>query len=147
MRRLILLVAACLPGLAADQTICPVMNAATAGGLLEGPTDLAVTKTGGVASCEFTRRNSTAKLQIEVVTMGEPRAELAAYKAQCAGPADPIKSIGTDAVACSSNRTTQQVTGRVRNEAFLIRISGAFPPDALRKKALSAAELVAGNLF
>jgi hypothetical protein len=147
MRSFILLLAACLPGVAAAQTICPVMNAATAGGLLEGPADLAVTKTAGVAACEFTRRGSAAKLRIEVVTMSEPRAELAAYKAQCTGPAVPLKSIGTDAVACSFNRTTEQVTGRVRNEAFLIRISGAFPPDALRKNALSAAELVAGNLF
>jgi hypothetical protein len=70
------------------------------------------------------------------------KSELAVYKAQCAGPLYPLKAIGQDAVSCGS-----RVVGRVRNQAFVIEVSGPFPPQALHEKVIAAAEQVSGNLF
>jgi hypothetical protein len=89
------------------------MNAATAGGILEGPVNFTMTKKGPDGTCEFTRRNSPAKLHIQVASMSA-KSELAVYKAQCAGPLYPLKAIGQDAVSCGS-----RVVGRVRNQAFV----------------------------
>jgi hypothetical protein len=113
------------------------MNAATAGGILEGSVDFTMTKNGPDGTCEFTRSDSGAKLRIEVGTA----------PAKCAIPADPLKAIGNEAVACTIDANTEQVVGRVRKQAFLIRVSGSFPQQKLRQKAVNAAEQVAGNLF
>jgi hypothetical protein len=121
----------------AGEKPCPFMNAATAGGILEGPVDFTMTKNGPDGTCEFTRRDSGAKLRIEV----------AAEVAKCTPPTEPLKAIGNEAVACTVDATSEQVVGRVRKQAFLIRVNGAFPPGKLRQKAVNAAELVAGNLF
>ncbi len=137
---------------AAEQT-CPWLNAATAGGILEGQARAAVTKMGDDATCEFTRQNSKDKLRIEVVMMGTARSELAAYKAECIGPAAPLPAIGTDAVACGTQtkngEAAEQIAGRVRKQAFLIRVTAdvTSPREALRERAQKAAEQVAGNLF
>jgi len=153
MDRVILLLAICLPTMNAGEQTCPWLNAATAAGLLEGPVDAAVTTNGADATCEFARQRSTEKLRIEVVTMGASRSELTAYKAQCVAPVTPLKSIGTDAVACGigtkKGETAEQAAGRVRKQAFLVRISAreGFSREKLREKATKVAEQVAGNLF
>lgn len=121
--------------------------------MLGGPVQAKVTKNGSDATCEFMRHDSAEKLRIEVVTMGASRSELAAYEARCAGPATPLKAIGTDATACAiatkDGQKTEQVAGRVRKQAFLIRVtaSSTLSREMLRAKALKAAEQVAGNLF
>lgn len=85
--------------------------------------------------------------------MGKSHSELAAYKAQCVGAVTPLKAIGTDAVACGigtkDGEGAEQVAGRVRKQAFLIRISAGsnVPREMLREKAAKVAEQVAGNLF
>jgi hypothetical protein len=153
MERVILLLAICIPGVSAAEQTCPWLNAATAGGVLEGPAHATVTKSGEDATCEFARQNSVAKLRIEVVTMGASRGELAAYKAQCAGPVAPLKAVGSEALACGietrNGEAAEQVAGRVRKQAFLVRVSAgsAFSRETLREKAIKVAEQVAGNLF
>lgn len=153
MERVILVLAICLPAVNAAEPTCPWLNAATAGGVLEGPVHAAVTKNGEDATCEFARQSSPEKLRIEVVTMGASRSELAAYKAQCVAPVAALKSIGTDAVSCGietkNGEAAEQVAGRVRKQAFLVRVSAgaAFSRDMLREKAIKVAEQVAGNLF
>jgi len=135
MRFLLLLL--CAGAMSADQKPCPFMNAATAGGILEGAVDFTMTRNGPDGTCEFTRRDSGARLRIEVGT------ELP----KCASPVEQLKAIGNEAVACTIDATTEQVVGRVRKQWFLIRVSGAFPKEKLREKSVNAAEQVAGNLF
>jgi hypothetical protein len=131
MRPLLLVIYATVMS-AADKP-CPFMNAATAGGILEGPVGFTMSKN----ACEFTRSNSDARLRIEVGS------ELA----KCSTPAERLNAIGNEAVACTIDPTTEQVAGRVRKQTFLIRVSGPFPQNKLREKAVNAAEQVAGNLF
>jgi hypothetical protein len=56
-------------------------------------------------------------------------------------------------VACSietkNGESAEQVAGRVRKQAFLVRVSAGegFSRDMLREKATKVAEQVAGNLF
>jgi hypothetical protein len=153
MERVILLLAISLQPVIATEQTCPWLNAATAAGVLEGPVDATVTTKGADATCEFVRQKSAEKLRIEVVTMGASRNELTAYKSQCAVPVTALNSIGTDAVACSigtkKGETVEQVAGRVRKQAFLVRISAGegFSREMLREKATQVAEQVAGNLF
>jgi hypothetical protein len=54
-----------------------------------------------------------------------------------------MKAIGNEAVACSDGGA-EQVVGRVREHAFLVRLSGT--PGA-RVKVRGIAEQVAGILF
>ena len=76
MKPVILLLAICFPAARAAPPTCPWLNAATAGGALEGPVHAAVTNNGEDATCEFARQSSPEKLRIEVVTMGASRSEL-----------------------------------------------------------------------
>jgi hypothetical protein len=153
MGRLVLIFTVCVVAAYAAEPSCPWLNAATAGGVLEGPVHVTVTKNGEDATCEFARQNSPEKLRIEVVTKGAARGELAAYKAQCSAPVTPLRSIGTDAVACrietGDREAAEQVVGRVREQAFLVRVSAGvvFSRDTLREKSIRVAEQVAGNLF
>ena len=127
-----------------------------------GPTsaDPSATKYSGNgiddACCTFVRQSgSTAgELQIDVRTMNEPAKEFGAFTARCGASGTPLKAIGNEAIACSVNdksgRLFEQVVGRVRDRAFVIRLSLKDPlltEDAVREKARKVAEQVAGNLF
>ena len=153
MTRLLLLFAISFSVAKAAEPVCPWLNAATAGGFLQGPARVAVTKNGEDATCEFTRENSAEKLRIEVVTMGPSRDELAAYKAQCEQPLASLRAIGNEAVACGvatkNGETAEQVVGRVRNQAFSVRLSAGTSSSraTLREKVTKVAEQVAGILF
>ena len=116
MDRVILLLAICLPAMNAAGQNCPLLNAATAAGVLEGPVDATVTTNGADATCEFARQRSTEKLRIEVVTMGASRSELPAYKAQCVAPVTALKSIGTDAVACGIGTDARSAVEAIRHQ-------------------------------
>lgn len=120
------------------------MNAATAGGLLGGPAELTVTE----SSCEYVRRadGRETSLRIEV-------APLAARQSRCT-EGEPLKGIGNEARACSyegkAGQVAEQVTGIVRDRAFVVRISAndlSVSRKSLREKAHDAAEQVAGILF
>ncbi len=160
MRRLLptLLAAVALAALCEAEENCPWMNAATAGGVLGG----AVTKTvkkgksSDDANCEFIRQQGAfvSTLRIEVATMTAARSEFASYTAQCGSSATALKAIGNEAVACSAagkdGEVAEQAVGRVRNQAFVIRIGsndGSTARDVLREKVRKVAEQVAGNLF
>jgi len=149
-----LLALACLPSIAAAAEICPWLNAATAGGALGGPVAMTVTraKAGDDATCNFVRRDGSLQfeLRIEVETMPSPAKDFASYTARCHSVAVPLKAIGNEALACSDGQHAEQVVGRVRDRAFLVRVSTSDPssqPSALRDKARKVAEQVAGILF
>jgi hypothetical protein len=133
--------------------ICPWLNAATAGGFLGGPVAMTVTraKTGDDATCEFIRHDGSLalELRIEVETMPSPAKDFATYAARCHSAAVPLKAIGNEALSCK-DEGAELVVGRVRDRAFLVRISTSdrsAQPSALRDQARKVAEQVAGFLF
>jgi hypothetical protein len=142
--RLILPIAMCMPAIAAEGR-CPWLNAATAGGVLGGPVRVTVTP----GSCEFVRETNGHEiaLRIEVGAVSAPHVT-------CGAHADPLKTIGNEALACSwegkEGWISEQVTSRVRDQAFLVRVSTndrSAAPKTLREKARNVAEQVAGFLF
>lgn len=140
-----------LPWICAAEQKCPWLNAATAEGALGGRVQAQVTQT----ACEFVRRDGSSEstLRIEVETMAAP-GELASRLAQCGSGAAPLKAIGNEAVACShaekKGQVAEQVVGRVRNQAFLVRFSSNDPSATsagMREQARKIAEQIAGFLF
>ena len=133
---------------------CPWLNPATAGGVLGGAVTSVIVKRAAAAddaSCDFVRHEGSLALdlRIEVETMRSPTKDFASYAARCHSPAVPLKAIGNEALACS-DEGAEQIVGRVRDRAFLVRISTSdrsAQQSALRDKARKVAEQVAGILF
>jgi len=138
---------------------CAWLNAATAGGVLGGEvTEMSVkrAKTADDAACTFVRRQASLvlELRIEVETMTAPARDFASYTARCRSAVVPLSAIGNEAVACSDDNgqsgRAEQVVGRVRDRAFIIRIGTSdrsARSEPLRDKARDVAEQVAGILF
>jgi len=107
------------------------------------------------SDCAYTRKSGPAsELRVEVRTMSEPGKEFASYAARCAAPTTPLKAIGNEASVCTlddkAGHVLEQVVGRVRERAFVIRLStsdSSITQSVLREKILAVAELVSGNLF
>lgn len=134
-----------LPLAAAAEEHCPWLNAATAAGFLGGAVQASVT----ASSCEFVLRIGAQEttLRIEVAAAGAPHG-------RCEQAAERLTGIGNEAAACSVSGkpgwTAEQVAGRVRDQAFLVRISTndrAVQAKTLRQKVRDIAEQVAGILF
>ena len=136
---LILALAFCMPVLAEER--CTWLNAATAAGVLGGE----VQTTLSPGTCEFVRQETA--LRIEVGATNAPHAK-------CGPGAEQLKAIGNEAQACAYRGKPgwigEQVVGRVRDQAFLVRVSAkdqSAAPKVLREKARKVAEQVAGILF
>lgn len=121
---------------------CPWINAATAGGVLGGEVALERTENTCVYTHDF------SKLGIDVHIVNLP------HKLVCGPNATPLKAIGNEAIACSpeekNGKISEQVVGRVRNQAFTVRITTtdrSISPAALRERVRAIAEQVAGFLF
>ncbi len=134
-----------LAPMAAAAEHCTWLNAATAGGFLGGAANLTVQP----GSCEFRRTAGGHELvlRIEVAPANAPHP-------QCGASGEALRGVGNEATACAYEGTGgwrgQQVTGRVRDQAFLVRMASNDPaPDekALRQKVRDIAEQVAGILF
>jgi hypothetical protein len=134
-----------MAGMAAAEDRCPWLNVATASGFLGGGVHMTLTS----GSCEFVRQDGGHEmaLRIEVTSTSAPHA-------QCGSGAEPLKAIGNEALACTYEGRVgwiaEQVTGRVRDQGFLVRISTndrSAAPKPMREKARKVAEQVAGILF
>lgn len=108
------------------------------------------------SDCTFVRKSSgmLAELRIDVHTMSHTAKEYRRYSSRCSHSGMPLKAVGSEAVTCSlpekSGQLTEEVIGRVRDRAFLIRLSvthSSTTRELLRDKALKVADQVAGNLF
>ncbi len=127
-------------------------NAKSSAGPLSADPEVAGYAGNGMddADCAFFRQPPAAgALHIAVRTMTASPKEFASYKLGCGPHAVPITAIGNEAFACTLNHS-EQVIGRVRERAFILRLSIADPsmtPAQLRENAQKAAEIVAGNLF
>ena len=129
-----------LPAACRAEESCPWLNAATAGGVLGGE----VTSHIDGNICVFTHNSSQLRIEVQAVNLP--------YKASCEPNPTPLKAIGNEGLACSvddkSGSISEQVVGRVRDRAFFIRLtSNNIARAALREKARSVAEQVAGILF
>ena len=139
--------------------MCPWLNEATAGGALGGPVTVSITHTGkdnDDANCEFTHREGSVvmTLRIEVETMAAPAAAYRSFTARCTPDAQPLRAIGNQAIVCSlagkKREISEQVIGRVRDRAFVVRVTSStdsLERTTLRTKARRVAEQVAGFLF
>jgi hypothetical protein len=158
-RRLLLLslLAASATVASAAEQSCPWLNSATAAGILGGPVTITMLhprKDKDATLCEFASA-SRSILRIEVETMANPAVDFAPWLAQCKSHGQPVRGIGNEAIVCTLNKhciTSEEILSRVRNHAFLVRVTAQKTrsptlPSSLREQAQTAAELVAGNLF
>ena len=107
------------------------------------------------ADCAFIRRPPIAgTLHIKVRTISEPQKAFVSYPARCGARGVPLQAIGNEAMTCDLNKKSgqlsEQVVGRVRDQIFVIDLRTNDPSitqSALREKAHTVAEIVAGNLF
>ncbi len=138
-------IALCMAAVAAAEDRCPWLNVATASGFLGGAVHMTLTP----GSCEFVRQDGGHEmaLRIEVASTSAPHA-------QCGSGAEPLKAVGNEALACTyegkQGWLAEQVVGRVRDQAFLVRISTndrSTAPKTMREKVRKVAEQVAGILF
>ena len=145
MRCLLLSFLLCVACFAEEKAACPWINLATVSGILGGPAEMTVANSD---ACEFVRRPSPLyTLQIRI---GSRIAEAG----KCSSPPTPQKAIGNEATACAEQgkegQRGERISGRVRDQHFLVRIStnDRSATDALLlEKASQAAEQVVGNLF
>lgn len=140
---------------------CPWINEATASGLLGGDAvgDFTEASAGQPAVCTITQTGSgftrTLRITVEVTPDTHTRWESAAQA--CGKNAAPLQAIGNEASMCAmDNRNAglgELVVGRVRDQLFTITLSTTLKDDliltrmALKEKAYTASEQVAGNLF
>jgi hypothetical protein len=138
-------------GMAEDR--CPWLNAATAAGVLGGPvtnTSLKLSTADGTGTCDFEHSEGAASSHL-IISVEPVRA---AKPSPCGSRGTPLTAIGNEAVTCAyegkAGETGEQVTGRVRDHAFLVRLSTndkSALAAALRERARQIAEQVAGILF
>jgi hypothetical protein len=140
---------------------CPWLNEATAGGLLGGDAvgDFTAASASQPAVCTFTQTgaNFTRTLRITVEVTPDTHARLQTAAQPCGKNAAPMQAIGNEASMCaieSRNAAPSEfVAGRVRDQLFTITFTTTLKDDpiltrpALKEKAYTAAEQVAGNLF
>lgn len=91
-----------------------------------------------------------SEIRIEVRTMYQSRMEFTSRLATCGNDKVSLRAIGNEALACDSGKNSEQVVGRVRDRAFLVRVTTndtATDRATLRESAKTAAEIVSGNLF
>jgi hypothetical protein len=140
---------------------CPWINEATASGLLGGDAvnEFTEATTGQPAVCTITQKGEgftrTLRITVEVVPDTHARWESAAQP--CGKNAAPLQAIGNEASMCPVENhgpgLAELVVGRVRDQLFTITIGTTQKDDliltrmALKEKAYTASEQVAGNLF
>jgi hypothetical protein len=143
------------------QTLCPWLNAATAGGVLGGEVQSTMSNVTpqGDATCHFTRRQdaSNLTLTIDVHTMTLPSKDFPTYLTQCGGTLLPIKAVGNEAFQCvskgSSTNGEEQVIGRVRDRAFILTVNATLikqttpTKTGLSQETRNLSEQIAGALF
>ncbi len=137
------------PLLCAAAQNCAWINPGTVGGILGGAVDSKIIQSQ--QTCEFTRRSGSTvyTLRLEVKAMAQPQQQFPKYLSECKSKPTPLKAIGNEAVTCSAG-VAELAIGRVRDQAFIIRVSTndrSAKRDELADKARAAAAHVAGSLF
>jgi hypothetical protein len=139
---------------------CAWLNEATASGLLGGDSVGDVSAAAGQPTvCAFTQMTAGVKrtLLITVEIVADAHARLGVLAQSCGADTAPLKAIGNEALMCAADDRKaglgERVVGRVRDQVFTITIASTLKNDpilnrdALKSRAYTAAEQVAGNLF
>lgn len=125
------------------------MNAASASGYLGTSVEVTVVR-GAREACDFVGQRGSATLVLWIETVPLENAQTP----KCGPNSSPLRGIGNEASLCDyddkSGKISEQVVGRVRKQAFTVRLT-SFGPAArrseMRETVRRAAEQVAGNLF
>jgi len=108
-------------------------------------------------ACEFVRQSGTetSSLRISISPLSGTFDEYLSHTAKCTTSATKLVGVGNEAFACvvqgTKGAVTEQVVGRVRDRAFLIRWT--LSTDAARTSQTTTetlqtlAEAVAGSMF
>jgi hypothetical protein len=150
-----------LPNFCHAANNCPWINETTASGLLGGDAtgSFSQPSPSQPAVCTFvqTTAEGTHTLRIAVEQTPDFLARLESEYKACGTEPAPLTAIGNEARMCNADDhkklTAERVVGRVRDQVFTITISSTFKHDdvltrdALKARAYTAAEQVAGNLF
>jgi hypothetical protein len=131
---------------------CPVLTTPSVRGAMGEVTVTRVAKEAGY-ECQF--KSAEIELMVAVSKLAGPERFGKLADDECAGGRDvaKLKAIGNEARACSSGTNgamAEKVVGRVRNQAFVIRLTSSdklASAKDLRSKVTGLAEQVAGNLF
>jgi hypothetical protein len=124
---------------------CPVLTTPTARGAI-GDVQVKVSHSGKDAekdsyTCQFTGADSELVIEVSTLASAGQFAHFAETACDGAHGKTALKGIGNEAVACTLD-AAEKIAGRVRNQAFLIRLT-----KSSRSVARDIAETVAGNLF
>jgi hypothetical protein len=150
-----------LPSLCHAANNCPWITEATASGLLGGDATGSFSQPAPSqpAVCTFvqTTVGGTRTLRIAVEQTPDFLVRLESEWKACGTDQAPLTAIGNEARICNADDRTklsaERVVGRVRDQVFTITISSTLKRDstlnreALKARAYTAAEQVAGNLF
>lgn len=150
-----------LPNLCHAANKCPWITEATASGLLGGDATGSFSQPSPTepAVCTFvqTTADGTRTLRIVVEQTPDFLARLESEYKSCGAAPAPLTAIGNEARMCDADDrkklSAERVVGRVRDQVFTITISSTLRRDstlnreALKARAYTAAEQVAGNLF
>lgn len=139
---------------------CPMLNAATAGGLLGGDVTMEVTRPAiSDITCTFALKTGPVHAHLEIVmhTMTTIGDEFPQILADCGPSSTSLRAIGNEAVGCSKNsgtgEVTEEIVSRVRERSFVLRwtmpkaADDAAAEDDMRDKFRNIGEMVAGSLF
>jgi len=140
---------------------CPMLNAATAGGLLGGEVTMEVTRPGPTdVTCKFALKTGSTHAQLEIMvhTMTTIGDEFPQILAECGASSTPLKAIGNQAVRCSKSdgaSEVEEIVSRVRERAFILKWTkpksigdtASETEDSFQEKIRNVGEQVAGSLF
>lgn len=146
------------PGMSRAETSCPMLNRATAAGVLGGPVSLKVQSTSVEDICLFQYQKGNTSYDLQIVVRNIDLSTQGAMDApsRCRSQAISLKGIGNEATMCvvdSSSFHGERVTGRVRDKTFEIRLGSSVKKDPamtnemLQLNTKGIAEQVAGSLF
>jgi hypothetical protein len=130
---------------------CPWLNAATARGVLGGDVTMAVSRPDATSiACEFLRQNLLPTSSLHIVVGEHPTGAT-----KCGLNPKKLVGVGNEAFVCmlqdASGAVTEQVVGRVRDRAFVIRwtlsAETARSSETTASTMQALAEAVAGSLF
>lgn len=148
-----------IPAMGHAGTSCPWLNQATAAGALGGSASLRVQSTTAAGeSCLFQYQKETTIYDLLIVIQkADPSIRgMISASSRCRSKVIPLKGIGNEATMCVVDFNSfhgECVTGRVRDQKFVVRLVSSMNKDSTRAdemlqlKAKVIAEQVAGSLF
>jgi hypothetical protein len=119
---------------------CPALTTPTVRGAL-GDLQVKVARTEKGYVCQFTGTDVELNLEVTPLLASSQFARFAEAACRNSHDVAALKGLGNEALACTVD-TNETIVGRVRNQAFVLRLT-----KPSHGKLRDLAETVAGNLF